>query len=161
MSVKRLALIVVGFLVAGAAGGVLWDLDGTLVDSAGYHYESWQEILSGRGVTVDPSAFGHWFGKRNETILTAFGKMLVDREADKKRKILTLIALILKNIYLKTGSPFNKLAKPAEDIIRRDIIETCRDAFGLVDVKATTVWTPLWGPERMSEEARVGLGYPI
>ena len=50
---------------------------------------------------------------------------------------------------------------PAEDIIRRDIIETLRDAFGLVDVAATTVWSPLWGPERMSEEARVALGYPI
>ncbi len=50
---------------------------------------------------------------------------------------------------------------PAEDIIRRDIIETVRDAFGLVDVKANTVWSPLWGPERMSEEARVALGYPI
>jgi metal-sulfur cluster biosynthetic enzyme len=50
---------------------------------------------------------------------------------------------------------------PAEDIIRKDIIETLRDAFGLVDVQATTVWSPLWGPERMSEEARVALGYPI
>jgi metal-sulfur cluster biosynthetic enzyme len=50
---------------------------------------------------------------------------------------------------------------PAEDIIRRDIVETCRDAFGLVDIRVTTVWTPAWGPERMSEEARVGLGYPI
>lgn len=56
--------------------------------------------------------------ERNETILKAFEKMLVDREADKKRKVLTLIALILKNIHLKTGAPFNKLQKPAEDIIR-------------------------------------------
>ena len=50
---------------------------------------------------------------------------------------------------------------PAGDMIQRDIIETLHDAFGIVDVKATIVWTPLWGPERMSEEARVGLGYPI
>ncbi len=56
--------------------------------------------------------------ERNENILNAYEKMLVDREADKKRKILTLIALILKNIHLKTGSPFNRLPKPAEDIIR-------------------------------------------
>ena len=50
---------------------------------------------------------------------------------------------------------------PAEDIIRKDIIETLRDAFGLVDVTAITVWSPMWGPERMSEEARISLGYPI
>jgi metal-sulfur cluster biosynthetic enzyme len=50
---------------------------------------------------------------------------------------------------------------PAGDIIQRDIVETLHDAFGIVDVTATTVWSPMWGPERMSEEARVALGYPI
>jgi metal-sulfur cluster biosynthetic enzyme len=49
---------------------------------------------------------------------------------------------------------------PAEEMIRRDITETLRDAFG-VEIKATTVWAPMWGPERMSEEARLALGYPI
>ncbi len=49
---------------------------------------------------------------------------------------------------------------PAEELIRNDIIETLRDAFGL-EVKATIVWSPMWGPERMSEEARLALGYPI
>ncbi len=49
---------------------------------------------------------------------------------------------------------------PAEEMIRRDITETLRDAFG-VEIKATTVWSPMWGPERMSEEARLALGYPI
>ncbi len=50
---------------------------------------------------------------------------------------------------------------PAEKTIRRDIIAVLQDAFGIPDVKAVTVWAPLWGPERMSEEARVALGYPI
>jgi metal-sulfur cluster biosynthetic enzyme len=49
---------------------------------------------------------------------------------------------------------------PAEEMIRNDIVETLRDAFGL-EVKATIVWSPMWGPERMSEEARLALGYPI
>jgi metal-sulfur cluster biosynthetic enzyme len=50
---------------------------------------------------------------------------------------------------------------PAEKIIRREIIGVVQDTFGIPDVKATVVWAPLWGPERMSEEARVTLGYPI
>ena len=50
---------------------------------------------------------------------------------------------------------------PAEEMIRRDITETLRDAFGVSEIKATTVWSPMWGPERMSEEARLALGYPI
>jgi metal-sulfur cluster biosynthetic enzyme len=49
---------------------------------------------------------------------------------------------------------------PAEEMIRSDIVETLRDAFG-IEVKATIVWSPMWGPERMSEEARLALGYPI
>jgi len=50
---------------------------------------------------------------------------------------------------------------PAEEMIRRDIVETLQDAFGVAQIKATTVWSPMWGPERMSEEARLALGYPI
>jgi metal-sulfur cluster biosynthetic enzyme len=49
---------------------------------------------------------------------------------------------------------------PAEQMIRRDITETLHDAFGLA-VNANIVWSPMWGPERMSEEARLALGYPI
>ena len=50
---------------------------------------------------------------------------------------------------------------PAEEMIRRDIVETLRDAFGVPEIKANVVWSPMWGPERMSEEARIALGYPI
>jgi metal-sulfur cluster biosynthetic enzyme len=50
---------------------------------------------------------------------------------------------------------------PAEKMIRGDIVAALQDTFGIADIKATTVWSPLWGPERMSEEARIALGYPI
>lgn len=76
--------------------------------------------------------------ERNESILKAFEKMLVDREADKKRKILTLIALILKNIHLKTGSPFNKLSRPAEDIIR-DIFSHTDEVFSATQKQITEI----------------------
>lgn len=57
--------------------------------------------------------------KRNNIIISAFEKMKIDREADKNRNILTLVALILKNIYRKSGRPFiGKLDKPVEEIIR-------------------------------------------
>ncbi len=54
----------------------------------------------------------------NSRIITAFQKMLNDIEADKNRKIITLIALILKNVFHKTGRPLNKLSKPANEIIK-------------------------------------------
>jgi hypothetical protein len=62
--------------------------------------------------------------EKNETIITAFEKMMSDREADRKRKVITLVALIVKNIHQRTGAPFNKLSKNAEDIIKETFHNT-------------------------------------
>jgi metal-sulfur cluster biosynthetic enzyme len=49
---------------------------------------------------------------------------------------------------------------PAGDQIEEDIIDRLARTFHR-NVKTALVFTPAWTPERMSEEARVGLGYPI
>ncbi len=54
---------------AGSPGGVLWDLDGTLVDSAGHHWIAWRGTLAAEGRSVRPSDFANSFGKRNDEIL--------------------------------------------------------------------------------------------
>ena len=51
------------------ARGVLWDLDGTLIDSGELHYDAWREVLAGLGRSFDRRAFANSFGKRNDTIL--------------------------------------------------------------------------------------------
>jgi len=56
--------------------------------------------------------------QKNAAIIAAFQKMKLDREADCKRKVLTLVALIIKNVHHRTGSPFSRLPRPAEEIIR-------------------------------------------
>ena len=53
----------------GWPGGVLWDLDGTLVDSAGHHWIAWRDTLAAEGRSVQPSDFANTFGKRNDEIL--------------------------------------------------------------------------------------------
>lgn len=45
--------------------------------------------------------------------------------------------------------------------LQEEIEGTLKDVTGVQRVRATLVWNPLWGPERMSEEARLELGYPI
>jgi metal-sulfur cluster biosynthetic enzyme len=50
---------------------------------------------------------------------------------------------------------------PAGEVIRRDIITVLFATFGIADVKANLVWEPRWSPARMSEEARLELGYPV
>lgn len=48
---------------------VLWDLDGTLVDSAGFHWQSWREAMQDAGVEITHEQFIESFGKRNDRIL--------------------------------------------------------------------------------------------
>jgi metal-sulfur cluster biosynthetic enzyme len=50
---------------------------------------------------------------------------------------------------------------PAGEVIRRDIITVLFATFGIANVEANLVWEPRWSPARMSEEARLGLGYPL
>lgn len=45
--------------------------------------------------------------------------------------------------------------------LQRAIVRVLRETSGNDQVDARIVWEPLWGPERMSEEARLTLGYPI
>jgi beta-phosphoglucomutase len=48
---------------------VLWDMDGTLIDSAEYHWLTWHSTLAGLGVTLTRDDFAGWFGSRNDRIL--------------------------------------------------------------------------------------------
>ena len=48
---------------------MLWDLDGTLVDSAGHHWIAWHDTLAAFGRSVTPGDFTSSFGKRNDEIL--------------------------------------------------------------------------------------------
>ena len=45
--------------------------------------------------------------------------------------------------------------------LKGEIEQVLKDVTGSEEVEATLVWEPLWGPERMTEEARLSLGYPI
>jgi HAD superfamily hydrolase (TIGR01509 family) len=49
--------------------GVLWDLDGVLVDTGEYHFRSWAKVLSEYGIDFSRSFFRDTFGMNNEGIL--------------------------------------------------------------------------------------------
>jgi HAD superfamily hydrolase (TIGR01509 family) len=50
-------------------GAVLWDLDGTLVDSEEYHWRAWRETLDREGISITRQDFLSSFGQRNDAIL--------------------------------------------------------------------------------------------
>jgi hypothetical protein len=60
----------------------------------------------------------------NNKFIAAFEKMAADRSADSKRKVIKMVALILKAMHLKTETPFNKLPKPAEEILKSIFVKT-------------------------------------
>jgi beta-phosphoglucomutase len=70
-------------------GAVLWDLDGTLVDSEEYHWHSWRETMAAEGVVLTHEQFRASFGQRNDSILRMWlgpdlAPQRMDRIADAK-----------------------------------------------------------------------------
>jgi HAD superfamily hydrolase (TIGR01509 family) len=51
---------------------VLWDLDGTLVDSRDQHWRAWQATMADEGFTLTEEQFARAFGRRNDAILTGW-----------------------------------------------------------------------------------------
>lgn len=48
---------------------VVWDVDGTLLDSGEYHWRAWRAILEAEGFPLTRERFAAGFGQRNDTIL--------------------------------------------------------------------------------------------
>jgi beta-phosphoglucomutase len=48
---------------------VLWDLDGTLIDSTEYHWLAWRKTLAAEKYDLTPERFLASFGQRNDVIL--------------------------------------------------------------------------------------------
>jgi beta-phosphoglucomutase len=58
--------------LAAGSRGVLWDLDGTLVDSGDYHWRAWRETMRDESVELSYQQFLESFGQRNDRILAAW-----------------------------------------------------------------------------------------
>ena len=61
--------------MSGVPGrGVIWDLDGVIIDSADLHFQSWRETLAKHGISMDREQFEQGFGRRNDDIVTGIVK---------------------------------------------------------------------------------------
>src|SRR5438128_597670 len=52
-----------------ASRAVLWDMDGTLIDSEEFHWISWRDTLANEGIAITHEQFLSSFGQRNDSIL--------------------------------------------------------------------------------------------
>lgn len=53
-------------------GAVLWDLDGTLVDSEDFHWQAWRDTLAPEGLTITYEQFLASFGRKNDPIMRSW-----------------------------------------------------------------------------------------
>ena len=67
------------------ARAVLWDLDGTLVDSAEFHWLSWRDTMAAEGVSLTYQQFLDTFGQKNDRILP--GWLGSGADADRIRRV--------------------------------------------------------------------------
>ena len=52
-----------------ASRAVLWDMDGTLIDSEEFHWISWRNTLAMEGITITHERFLSSFGQRDDSII--------------------------------------------------------------------------------------------
>jgi beta-phosphoglucomutase family hydrolase len=66
-------------------GAVLWDMDGTLVDSEEFHWLSWRDTMAAEGNPITRDQFVVTFGQRNDSILPRW--LGADTMADRIQRV--------------------------------------------------------------------------
>jgi beta-phosphoglucomutase len=90
----------------GEAYAAIWDVDGTLVDTAELHFQAWKKVAAERRWPFSRDDFARTFGRRNpEIIHTLFDEGLSDREAAElaDRKEALYRDEVLKGVALLPG----------------------------------------------------------
>jgi len=72
---------------------VIWDLDGTLIDSSRLHWEAWQEVTAVENIPLTYEQYVADFGKRNDEILR--GRM----GADLSDEFIARVSLAKEEVY--------------------------------------------------------------
>ena len=70
-------------MTSSEAGAVIWDVDGTLVDTAELHFRAWEELCRELGRPFSRADFAATFGRRNPEIFRhLFGERFSEKEMD-------------------------------------------------------------------------------
>ena len=81
------------FCASMSAGrAVLWDMDGTLIDSEEFHWIAWRDTMANEGITITRQQFLSSFGQRNDSILprwlgTTTSPERIDKIANAKEEL--------------------------------------------------------------------------
>ena len=141
---------------------VIWDLDGTLINSVAYHWQAWRAVMEAENFNFTYAQFVADFGKRNDEILRGyFGPELPDREVarlalEKEEKYRALIRT--QGLDLLPGGRF-WLEKLKADGWRQ-ALGTSAPRGNIDAVFAATDIAPLFDAVMSSDEVKQGKPAP-
>ena len=69
-----------------AGRAVLWDMDGTLIDSEQLHWIAWRNTLASEGITITREQFLSSFGQRNDSIIPRWLGAACDSRAHRENR---------------------------------------------------------------------------
>jgi HAD superfamily hydrolase (TIGR01549 family) len=82
---------------------ILFDIDGTLVDTNDMHVLAWEEAFAGVGASFDRQVIHDQIGKGTDMLVPT---LLPDADAEKQEKLGDTHGAIFKAKYLETARPF-------------------------------------------------------
>lgn len=91
---------------------ILFDIDGTLVDSNDFHVHAWKEAFERHGFHLEPSVIHGQIGKGGDNLLPA---LLPEADEEVRQKVQEAHGEIFKSRYLPRVKPF----PGARDLIER------------------------------------------
>ena len=97
---------------------VLWDLDGTLIDSMAYHLETWNDVLQPLGYHFSVESFLPTIGLRNTDIVRDFLK--IDRPTAELEQIIRAKEERYRSIMRERGLPLLPGAEHWLQVLRAD-----------------------------------------
>ncbi len=91
-----------------AKKAILFDLDGTLVDSNDFHAEAWSKVLTKNGHSFSQATIRPWIGKGGDKILKEL--VGIDDKSKEGEQILSMRSTLFKEIYAPRIQAFAKAA---------------------------------------------------
>jgi len=71
-------------MITSGKKGVIFDLDGVLIDTGEFHRQSWHDLAEREGIDMTDEFFYRTFGMQNQQIITQlFGRKLPDEQTER------------------------------------------------------------------------------